>query len=174
MTYRLPEERSDVFPRRFDPHSRIADFSRQSYLAVDNGTISRISIPCLYGRRLTRYDKLAFDHFTWPNPDRRDRSDYGKILAIRPIDLPNEGYTDVIVVLDDAPTGLTVTGEINYDVINLYISAICPSAAKENVDVPFAVYVTGNTSGHTVWDEEVTPLRDLVTKGILRIYAGLV
>lgn len=174
MSYRLPEERSDVFPRRHDPHSRAADFSRHSYLAVDNGTISRISIPCVYGRPFTRYDKLAFDHFGWPSPGHRDRSNYGKILAIHQIDLPAEGYDEVIVVMPDAPSGLTVTGEINYDVINLTITAICPAAAKQDVDVDFAIYVTGNTSGHTVWDEEITPLRDLVTKGTLRIYAGLI
>jgi hypothetical protein len=44
---------------------------------------------------------------------------------------------------------------------------MCESAEDEDVDVRFAVYVTG-------MDDDDQQLRDLVTKGVLHIVAGLI
>ena len=163
MSYRLTP-----LPEGREPEAVMFDVARQSYITVDNGTISRINIPCFYGRRFTRHDKMIFDHMGWPAVDRPDRSDYAQVLAINDIDLEDEGYTSVIVTLSStAPSGLTVSGELDYNHIILTISAICDEAIAYDTETEFAVYVTGSNS-------EVGQLRDLVTKGTIRIIAGRV
>lgn len=161
MSYRLtplPEDR--------EPEAVMFDVARQSYITVDNGTISRINIPCFYGRRLTRQDKMIFDHMGWPAVDRPDRSDYAQALAINDIDLEDEGYTGVNVILSPtAPTGLSMSGELDYNHIVLVVSAMCNDAITDDIDTKFAIYVTGS-------NPEVGTLKDLVTKGTIRILAG--
>jgi hypothetical protein len=89
-------------------------------------------------------------------------------MVINSIDLVGEGYDTVVTNLaDDAPTGLTMSGSINYDTVELLITTMCESAEDEDVDVRFAVYVTGT-------DDDDQQLRDLVTKGVLHIVAGLI
>ena len=161
MNYRLTP-----LPEGREPEAVMFDVARQSYITVDNGTISRINIPCFYGRRFTRHDKMIFDHMGWPAVDRPDHSDYAQILAINDIDLENEGYTSVDVVLSStAPYGLTITGDLDYNHVVLTISAMCSDAITYDTETKFAVYVTGSNS-------EVGSLRDLVTKGTIRIIAG--
>jgi len=161
MSYRLgppPEVREPMIP--------MFDTARNSYIEVDNGTISRINIPCFYARRFSRQDRMIWDHMGWPRPGSPDRSDYAQVLAIRDIDLETEGYTTVIVALgDNAVDGLAIYGSIEYDFIYLTISAICPDAEKQDAETEFAVYVSGNNN-------EAGSLRDLVTKGVIRVKAG--
>lgn len=163
MSYRLP-----TAPPEFrEPSVPMFDIARHSYISVDNGTISRINIPCFYARRFTRRDRMIWDHMGWPSPDNPDRSDYAQVLAIRDVDLETEGYESVIVSLSStAPSGLTMSGTLDYNHIVLTISALCNSITSDDVEVPFAIYVSGE-------NEEAGQLRDLVTKGILRIVAGL-
>lgn len=164
MSYRLP----DAPPAGRKAFIEADDIAKQSLITVDNGTISRISIPCVYGRPFTRQEKMAYDHAWWPNPDAPDRSNYGRIMVINSIDLVGEGYDTVVTNLaDDAPIGLTMSGSINYDMVELLITTMCASAEDEDVDVRFAVYVTGT-------DDDDQQLRDLVTKGVLHIVAGLI
>ena len=173
MAYRLPDKR-----RHF-----IVDKASESVIVVDNGTISRVSIPCAYGpvhHHHCHHDRKMHDHVGWPSPDNPDDSCqipdehrhhhhcFDQVLAVNEIDLKAEGYESIEVSLADPPDGLSMTGSIDYDIVRMTIVAICPSANTENIDVPFSIYAVGST---TVDDEEIQ-LRDVITKGILRIVAG--
>lgn len=176
MAYRLPDKR-----RHF-----IVDKASESVIVVDNGTISRVSIPCAYGpvhHHHCHHDREMHDHIGWPSPDSTDDScqipdehrhhcHFGQMPMVNEIDLAEEGYESVEISLLDPPDGLTVTGEIDYNVVRITIVSTCETANEENVDVPFSIYVTGSK---TIEDGETTKtfqLRDVVTKGILRIVAG--
>lgn len=176
MAYRLPDKR-----RHF-----IVDKASESVIVVDNGTISRVSIPCTYGPphcHPPKHDRKMHDHTGWPSPDNPDDSCqipdehrhcrcFDQVLVINEIDLAEEGYESVEISMLDQPDGLTVTGEIDYNVVRITIVSMCEAANEENVDVPFSIYVIGSK---TVEDGETTKtlqLRDVVTKGILRIVAG--
>ena len=163
MGYRLPDERQ-----------QFRDVATKSDISVDNGTISRMSIPCNYGwlERPPRHDRMMHDHIGWPSPDHPDRScqlpprRYGRIIAAHPIDLPGEGYESIEVSLLDPPEGLSMSGDIDYDVVRLSIAAMCPDLEERGADVSFAVYAVGES------EELGTQLRDVVTKGTLHIVAG--
>ena len=167
MGYRLPDDRE-----------QFSDVAKQSVINLDNGTISRISIPCFYkyGQSYPKHDRMMHDHVGWPSPRHVDDScqlppmKYDQILVLNEIDLPSEGYTSIEVAMVDEPDGLTVSGVINHNVINLTITIMCQDAIEENIDVPFAVYAIGSTAGRT--DVESVDLRDVVTKGVLHIIAG--
>ena len=163
MSYRLPDD----IPEQSEPDAIMLDVARHSHITVDNGTVSRISIPCFYARRFTRRDKMIWDHMTWPSPGRPDRSDYAQVFAINVVDLESEGYTDAIVVLGSNIEGLSMTAELDYNFIQLNIVAMCQGARTRDMDVEFSIYVTGSNS-------EVGQLRDLVTKGTLHIISGYI
>lgn len=163
MSYRLP----DSLPAAREPEVGLFNVARPSRIVVDNGTITRINIPCFYGRRMTRMDMMLWDHHGWPSPDRPDGSDYARFLNLSDIDLESEGYTSVTVVLGYDVTGLFAQASIDYDMIVLSITAICPSANSSDVEVPFSIYALGA-------NDEAGQLRDLVTKGTICIRAGYV
>lgn len=167
MGYRLPEKRNGFRPC----HANfLDDTASKTMLAMDNGTISYIAIPCFYGER---HDRMAHDHFGWPSPDSPDRSCQlppGCEYAVDPIDLELEGYDSVVASMIDAPEGLSMTGTIDYGFVNLKISAMCPTLVDEDADVKFCVYVTGDANGYPYG--ESVELRDVVLKGILHIVAG--
>lgn len=163
MSYRLPEE------REYHHHYRhLVDRATESLLVIENGTISRISIPCVY--KQIGHHKMWHDHIGWPTAGRPDFScqlppGCDRALVIHEINLPEEGYQSVEVAMLNPPSGLSMTGVIDYDTIKLTISALCQSA-KEDIDVKFSIYVTGNKNGKQ--------LRDIITKGILHINAGII
>lgn len=170
--------------RMNDRHDRyvdeIDDLATQSIIMVDNGTISRISILCFYGRHDVPIPHDGFvtrhDHLGWPSPDSIDRSyqppmppAYGKVIVVNGIDLAGEGYDTVEVALHEPPSGLTATGELDGSTVRLTIVTMCNDAVTEDVVVPFCVYATGE---HEEDDNTTTQLRDVVTKGIIRVVAG--
>lgn len=164
MSYRLPEDREQHHHYR-----HIVNEATESLLVIDNGTISRISIPCVYEQ--LGHHKMWHDHVGWPSVDRPDNScqlppGYDRALVIHEINLPEEGYQSVEVAMLNPPSGLSMTGFIDYDTIKLTISALCQSAKEEDVDVKFSVYAIGSKDGNQ--------LRDVVTKGILHINAGII
>ncbi len=111
------------------------------------------------------------DYIGWPTTDRPDFScqlppGCDRSLVIHEINLPEEGYQSVEVAMLNPPSGLSMTGVIDYDTIKLTISALCQSAKEEDIDVKFSIYVTGNKNGKQ--------LRDIITKGILHINAGII
>lgn len=150
MSYRLPEE--------WDPRTVINDTAIQSVIRVDNGTISRITIPCVYdyAHMASRLLLMTQDHLGWPSPDSADRS----MQPYDGIDLTDEGYDSVIITFLDPPDGLSAEGEIDIDLIRVTFDVSCASAEDEDVDVTFAINVVGDG------------LNDLVTKGTLHIVAG--
>lgn len=168
MSYRLPEYRR-----------AINDVAIQSVIRVDNGTISRIAIPCFYGYGLhsNRRHRILHDHFGWPSPDNPDHScqlppsKYDKVLVVNEINLVDEGYTDAQIAFVNKPTGLTADVSINGHVVELVISAMCSSLDKDDIDVPFSIYVSGHASSDDNTYNEFD-MRDVVTKGILHIVAG--
>ena len=98
----------------------------------------------------------------WVHPGR-----YLDFSQFAPIHLIEEGYGEVEVAFDDPPAGLHGSGWIDGDsdwVVRFLIEPMCPSAVKEDVDVPYTVFVKGNVGGR--------PRRDVVAKGTLRIVAG--
>ena len=66
MTYRLP----DKPPKR---RRHLVDVATPSVICVDNGSISRIEIPCDYIHPAC-HDRMLHDHLGWPEPRRHDRS----------------------------------------------------------------------------------------------------
>lgn len=164
MGYRLPDRRPDWCKKQ------IGDIARQSIISVDNGSISRFSIPSFYGEH---HDRKLHDHLGWPYPGHPDHSCQlppGCEFVLNEIDLPGEGYTSIEVAMTDPPDGLVFTGTIDYNVVSLTITAMCESATSDDIDVPFCVYATGTIEND--YDEENVQLRDVVTKGILHIVAG--
>lgn len=166
MGYRLPEERR---------HMR--DLAAQADILVDNGTISRISVPCFYryGHLVPPHDRMLHDHLGWPAPDSPDHScqlppSHHRChmhVVLDPIDLPGEGYTSVEVSFLDAPSGLEAVGSFDENMVNVTITAMCPEAVEHDVLVPFSVYAVGEST-----QDEDYPLRDVVTKGLLLVVAG--
>lgn len=150
---------------------------RRSFIAIDNGTISRISIPCFSRDNMVSpsHDRNAHDHDGWPEPDSIDDScqlppTYDRIIVMNEINLIDEGYDSIAVSLLDQPDGLTISGSIEGSFVCLLIVAMCQEAETVDLDVEFAVYAEGSTE-----DEDtgvVSNLRDVVTKGVLHIESG--
>lgn len=172
MPYRTPPP---------DDRAHIVDLARHSEIVVDNGTVTRISIPCSYGREHHVHDprrhRMAHDHLGWPSPDHPDESCQlpstrpFNHVTLDPIDLEGEGYSYVDVGMVAPPDGLTFEGYIDYDTIELVVNTHCPDAQTESWDVPYAVYVGGMTVDERDNETEVE-LRDVVTKGVLHIVKG--
>lgn len=178
MGYRLPDK------REFDPHLRhIPDVATHSLISVDNGTISKISIPCFYGCG-EYHDKMIHDHFGWPHPGHPDRSCqlppcYSRVLELNEIDLPGEGYEYIDVAMLNAPSGLTFTGSIDYNIVTLTIVAMCNGAKENDIEVPFSVFAVKPRPDTELYlqsddDDDYDTRRDVVTKGTLRIVAGII
>lgn len=164
MGYRLPDDRCP------DRRKHIDDTARQSVIRVDNGTINHISIPSFYQEH---HDRKLHDHLGWPSPGHPDRSCQlppGSEFVLNEIDLEGEGYDAIEVSMVDPPEGLEFIGSIEYNVITFNITAMCPSAETDDLDVTFSAYATGTIDND--YDEDDVPLRDVVTKGTLHIVAG--
>lgn len=164
MGYRLPEPREP-----FD--NTVASTS----ITVDNGTITHYQIQCFHtpGRHHHFHPVFMHDHHYHVVPNRppwhrRSEHMYHDRLWIdrepRKADLEWHGFTNVHVALENPPSGLSVTGDIDYNTINLVVTAQCQSAEKEDVEVAYAVYISGET-----YDG---PVRNVVAKGKLRVVAG--
>lgn len=171
MSYRLPEKRCDS-----DRKKHLNDAVKQTVISVDNGTIAHIAIPVFYKDRQF-HDRKLHDHLGWPSPDHPDSScqlppGCEDMIVIDEIDLNDEGYDSIEVVMDDPPDGLTFTGSIVYNVVNLAITSMCQDAIDDDIDVRFVAYATGEIDND--YDEESVPLRDIVVKGTLHIVAGLI
>ena len=164
MPYRMPEKRKHIY-----------DISSRSLVCVENGTISRLTIECFYSIKVmsSRLHRAIHDHLGWPSPSSPDRScqlppENDVNVISREIDLPGEGYESIEISLVDPPEGLSMSGTIDYNVINIAIESMCESATTKDVDVEFAIYATGTSYP----EESPVELRDVVTKGTLRILAG--
>lgn len=166
MGYRLPDRRAQIF-----------DIATKSDILVDNGTITRISIPCFYhrGKRPpVRHSRMMHDHVGWPSPDSPDRSCQLPVPT-RPcpplpeeIDLPGEGYESIEIAFHDAPEGLSATGVIDRNIVRITLTAMCEAASSIDIDVPYSVYAIGTAPA----SYGGVSLRDVVMKGTLHIAAG--
>lgn len=136
-------------------HGQFDSLADQSVISVDNGSISRVSIPCIY-------DCMP----PMPAPHTPPQH-YGNMICFHEIDLIGEGYDHIEVALLDCPDGLTMTGAIDGSVVSLVITAMCPDAERATLSVPFSVFAVGS-----VGSDMIAPLRDVVTKGVLRVVAG--
>jgi hypothetical protein len=168
MTYRLPVDRSDSLPEHIDDVARRADIN------VDNGTITRFYIPCsyVYEKGYTRHDLMVEDHLGWPYPGHPDNS--AQQLPpfktyVDELDMGGEGYTTVEVCLSEEIDGLDFTGIIDGSVINLVIEAMCSDAESNDLEVTYSAYAIGSFDDG--YGNQVD-LRDVITKGTLRIIAG--
>lgn len=138
------------------------------------------------------HDREWHDHIGWPDPVRPDASSqaaymlksapysydqsiegwehpgrYINMSLMHPIHLLKEGYTKVDVVFDDPPEGLTSSGYIDENedwVVRFLIHPMCEDAIKEDVNVSYSVFVSGEINGKQC--------RDIVARGTLRIVAG--
>lgn len=148
-----------------DRRVHIRNAATQSVINIDNGVISNIGIPCYYfrGEIITRIDIMRIDHCGWPSPGRPDRS-FQPYCHHRDheVDFEAEGYEDVVIAFDDPPTGLQAYGTIDGSVIRVSITAMCQDAVSEDIDVPYAIYITGSNGN----------LRSVIAKGTLHIIAG--
>lgn len=147
--------------------------------------------------RLCIHDIDKHDHCGWPEPDRPDHSCQSayhpyfhhphhvsdpynhcregwdhpkKILDMSqfiPIHLTEEGYTDIQVALEGAPSGLSCTTSIDkLDdwIIRFEIIANCRDALKECVDVPYAIFASGRFEDRNV--------KHMVAKGMICVVPG--
>ena len=164
MGYRYPEAFLPDDPVIMD------ETGTKSVISVDNGVITFLAIPCIYihGQIISRLDVMRIDHSGWPYPGHPDESFQPmSIVDDHEINLADEGYHTVESVLGDDVSGLSVEGDIDRSIVRIKISAMCEDAISDDVEVPFAIYVTGETSDHV-------QLRSLVTKGMIRVVAGLI
>ena len=164
MGYRLPDE------RYADHRKYINDTARQTVISIDNGTINRIAIPAFFHKH---HDRNLHDHLGWPYPRHPDDSCQLPPrceFVLNEIDLVGDGYNAIEVSMINPPDGLLFTGNIDYNVITLNITAMCADAITNDLDVTFSVYATGVIDND--YDEEDVQLRDVVTKGTLHIVAG--
>lgn len=159
MGYRTPDREYDVV---------INDTARKSLIAVDNGTISHIWVPCYTAETPPMNPqpaRMEVDGF--PGPPYPPC-----IEPFEPqdLDLTERNYDTISVGIKNPPAGLVFTGSIEANVIKLTIVAMCPLAELRDVDVKFSVYAEG--SANVIGDDEVFTVRDVVTKGTLRIVGG--
>lgn len=161
-------------PRRHDENHGI-----RSVIPVDNGTITHLAVPCFYeveGHPYPHPHRLMHDHIGWPAPDSPDWSSQvpdmpGHDWHHDHVDLRSQGYDSVQVSIVDQPEGLSITGQIDGDMVRLTIAANCEEAQTECIDVRFAAYISGNAPDGNE-DGVESPLMDLVCKGIVHIIAG--
>lgn len=168
MWYRLPPPP--------DGRIQIDETATESLICVDNGTVSYISIPCFYadGRIITRLDVMRIDHFGWPHPGHPDRSfqPRPRCRGYQEVDLEAEGYTDAEMVIDLYPDddthfidGISAECSIDGGIVRVAITAMCADARKEDLMLPYSIYINGVTDGNM-------PLRSVVTKGMLHVLAN--
>ena len=124
------------------------------------------------------HDRMMHDHLGWPEPRRKDDScqlypGYDYVYTLKEIDLPGEGYDTIeVVIADDAPDGIEFVGAISNNVIHLTIKCMCQDATMTDVETKFSVYAIGTDA--ITEDNDPIEYRDMVTKGTLRIQAGLI
>lgn len=155
MGYRLPPHPDDRV--HYDA------MATESTISVDNGTITRVAIPCFYshGHIIARHYMMCVDHAGWPSPDHPDTSWQTYGIPDDSIHLEDEGYTDVeMIFASDVPDGIVVTGSLDDNIIRLVIEVECQDALTEDVDASFSLHIVGEQLNNTV------------TKGILHIAAG--
>ncbi len=166
MGYRVP----DTMP---DMRLHLHDAATQSLVTIDNGTISRIVIPCHYAHE-EFHDVMEHDHVGWPSPDSPDASCQiqprrDRVLVLEAIDLPGEGYTAVEVAFVDPPSGLHGEGMVGDGYVAVLFEAMCEDLMTEDADVQFSVFALGS---YEYLDEETVSMRDVVIKGTLHIVGG--
>lgn len=168
MGYRLPDKRCADHGRHID------DTARKTKISIDNGTVSHLLIPTFYHEH-RHHDRKLHDHLGWPSPDHPDKSCQvvpweEDLVVLDEIDLSGEGYDFVEFCVADDIDGLSATGSIDGNAVSLSITAMCPDAVKEDLDVAFSAYVVGEIRND--YDEPDVRLRDVIAKGILHIVAG--
>ena len=164
MWYRLPPPP--------DGRIQIDETATESLICVDNGTVSYISIPCFYaeGRIITRLDVMRIDHRGWPYPGHPDRSfqPRPRCHGYQEVDLAAEGYTDAEMVIDFVThfiNGISAECSIDGGIVRVAITAMCADACREDLMLPYSIYINGTT-------EDGMPLRSVVTKGMLHVLAN--
>lgn len=160
-----------------EPASRVSDRATKTVIRVSNGIKSRMAFPCFYAYRSDgnpfspnhRMLPIWQDHLGWPSPDHPDRSFQPRVIEVEPIHLEDEGYTTATVTLKGAPTGLSVSAKLDDSIVRVDIDAMCSSADTAEIEVPFALYVSGNL----LVDGKSHPARDLVTRGTIKILPAI-
>lgn len=187
MGYRIGE------PKPREPRRDVQDAASPSTVFVQNGTTFEYAIPCWYliadePVRSHCHNRQHHDHVGWPSPTYPDHicqdwefahschahdakghhhdhcEHYLDMEKLAPIHLSKEGYSNIEVAFDGAPSGLTATGTIDSDrdwVVRITIKSRVPSAVKERIDVPYAVFAS---AGQT--------RKDAVSRGVVAILPG--
>lgn len=167
MGYRLPDNPPDMRPR-------LHYAATQSVIVMDNGTISRVMIPCHYARE-EHHDRMMHDHMGWPYPGHPDAScqlppGCDHVLVLDRIDLPGEGYDAIEIAFVDPPEGLEATGGFYNEFVWLEFTIACPSLMDADADVEFAAYALGEVEDYH--GNNSVEMRDVITKGTLHIVGG--
>ena len=167
MGYRLSDKQKEFLPCHIN---HLDNTASHTIITVDNGTISHILIPCFYGEH---HNKMLHDHFGWPSPSHVDRSCQlppGCEHVSVPIDMKDEGYHTIKISMINPPSGLVVSGSMEYGAINLRIEAMCDSAITSDLDVVICIYAIGDFGSYLYG--ETTAIRNVVLKGKIHIVAG--
>jgi len=102
-------------------------------------------------------------HLRHSMPDTHGKYfNYLDMSRLVPIHLSAEGYNQVIIKMNNPPTGFSITGsidELEDWIIRLRITAQCPSAVTENIHIPFAVHVSDGDRTDVVMVTKATVLK---------------
>lgn len=190
MGYRIGEHRHHA-PRR-----TLQDTATASRIYVQNGSRFRMAIPCWYcvvdpPVEAHCHSRAWHDHVGRPSPRHPDHvcqswdfahsccsfdrhkhecdhcHRYLDMDRMVPIHLGREGYTRIVVAMDDAPEGLEAEGRIDSDrdwVVRIDLDAKVPTAVREQVEIPYTVFAEGTVMGQQV--------RDVVSRGSVVVLPG--
>lgn len=170
----------------------VQDTSVAGEVFIQNGVIAYFAFPCWYldvepPRHPVLHDTTHHDFIGHPEPRHPDRScqiveghhiqggphdDLLELARVWPIHLREEGYTGVVVAMDDPPKGLEADGFIDEGddwIIRVRFVAAVKDAVSERMDVPYAVFLCGESEE----PKDLRPVeRQIAARGVLHILPG--
>lgn len=135
------------------PERSVNNETTLSKIVLSNGTIANYAFPCFYVEIPEGADLRCSG--TWDEDSEVD---------LIPINLSEEGYTDVDVVFSGSPSGITASGSIdaiNDNIIRVKFSASCPDAERKPLEIQFSIFVTDGSD-----------VRDIACRGIIVVLPG--
>ena len=188
MGYRKLERPKPNLPRMRNVQST----TTPGEIFIQNGIAAYFAFPCWYidqepPRHATLHDTTHHDHIGHPEPRRPDAScqivqghhmvwephkNLLELSNVWPIHLLEEGYQEAELIFDDPPDGLKSKSSIDTVddwVVRTEIQCGIDEAIKEQVDIPYALFVFGHTDEEKDVEQHI---HNIVTKGVLHVLPG--
>lgn len=137
------------------------------------------------------HSRQLHDHIGWPSPTKPDHicqdwefahscrahkvkghhhdhcKRYLDMEKLHPIHLTEEGYSNIEIVFNNKPEGFNATGYIDEKrdwIVRITIDSKVAEATNVRVEVPYAVFASGNVMGQN--------RRDAISRGVMVILPG--